>query len=273
LFARPWIRVFEGEETLAGGNGNETPVGGAGNDTLAGGADDEKPKFSQKQLNKILADDRRKHEEKVKDAVTQLEQLKKAKGLSEKERVELQAKIEDLNNSLLTKEEQAKKEIEKRDKQYKQQLESESQEKTYWQSQYTQETTQNQIMAAAIENEAVKASQILDLLTPKTRLVEVMDAEGKSFSPKKYVPKVKLRTMTKEGEEVELDLTIKEAVKRMKDEPENYGNLFKSGLNGGLGAGGSAGATGAVTGDRPPSDPAQYRLWRQKQNFGKRGKK
>src|SRR5262245_35308847 len=120
LRAFPWRAVYAGESggEGQGGSGGEGQGGsggeGQGGSGNQGGSsesgDDEKPKFSQKQLNKLLADDRRKHEERVKQAVQQLEEAKKAKGLTEKEREGLASKIDELQNSLLTKDEQAKKE-------------------------------------------------------------------------------------------------------------------------------------------------------------------
>lgn len=271
LLAKGWFRVYEGEETVAGGNGNDTLAGGGGNDTTTAGGggtgNDDTPKFSQKQLNKFLADDRRKHEDRVNKTVEQLETLKKGKQLSDQQRTELQNQIDDMKNSLLTKEEQAKMENEKRDKEYKSSLQTVSTEKDFWQNQYAGETTRNKILIAAHSNEAVSEEQLMDFLIPKTRLVEVVGEDGKGT--KQFVPKVKFKTKNDKAEEIELDLTIEEAVKRMKDEPERFGNLFKSGLSGGLGAGGSAGG-GSLTGDKPPTDPVAYRAWRKQKGLTSR---
>jgi hypothetical protein len=287
LRAYPWLPVYGpagdggGNDTAAAGGGNDTTVSGAGNDTVtgsnendtvsggAGGAEDDKPKFTQKQLNKILADDRRKHEDRVNQAVKQLEEAKKAKGMSEQDRSRLQEQIEEMKNSLLTKEEQAKKEREKQKKEYEKSLEGVSVEKEFWRGSYAEEVTRNQILGAAIEFDAVRAEQLEELLIPKTRLVEVMDEAGSPLTPRKFTPKIKFKTKNEKDEEIELDLTIKEAVKRMKDEPERFGNLFKSGVVGGLGGNGSAGS-GGISGDRPPTDPSLYRQWRKQRGISSR---
>lgn len=286
LKGRPWSRVYgpagdgggdgggQGGGDGGGDGGNQGGDGGkgggdGGDGGGAGGGtgDDEKPKFSQKQLNKILADDRRKHEDRVKTTVSQLEEFKKSKTISDQERQRLTQQIDELNNSLLTKEEQAKKEREKREKEYKSTLEGVSTEREFWRGQYAEETTRNQILMAARESEAVREEQLIELLMPKTRLVEVLDGEGKPTG--RWSPKIKYRTKNDKDEEVELDLTIQETVKRMKDEPGRFGNLFKSGLNGGLGGNGSAGG-GTLDGDKPPSDPAAYRAWRKQRGLTSR---
>ncbi len=72
-----------------------------------------------------------------------------------------------------------------------------------------------------------------------TRLVEDLDAEGRSTG--EFIPKVKFNDTDAEGKPITLDLTAKEAVKRMKELPERFGNLFKSNLSGGLGGSQSVG--------------------------------
>ena len=139
-------------------------------------------------------------------------------------------------------------------------------ERDAWRKRYEEESATNEILLASRQNEAVADEQLLELLKPKTRLVETMD-DGKPTG--KFQNKVKLTTKNDKKEVVELDLTIGEAVKRMKDEPERFGNLFKSTLSGGLGAGGSTGNS-SLNGDRPPDDPEQYKIWRaEKKKQGK----
>lgn len=273
LYSRfAWARVFapDGDGTGDGtGTGTGTVTGTVTSESgTVTGADDDRPAFTQKQVNKMLAEDRRKHEDRIKQAVEQLETAKKAKGLSDKERTEMQSKIEDLNNSLMTKEQLAKKELEKKDKEYKQQLDTVDQEKIFWQSEYSKETAKNQILSSVQEYKGVRSEQFVELLMPKTRLVELVGDDGKGL--KKFVHKIKYLTKNDKNEEVELDLTIPETIKRMKEEPERFGNLFESGFQGGLGGGGSNGG-GSLNGDRPPNDPEAYRAWRK--NRGMNSKK
>jgi len=58
-------------------------------------------------------------------------------------------------------------------------------------------------------------------------------------------PKVKFPDTDKDGKSVILDLTVTEAVKRMKELTDQYGNLFK-----GTAAGGIGGSTVPTTGGK-----------------------
>lgn len=226
--------------------------------------------FTQDQLNRILADDRRKHQEMVKQTVAQLEEYKKNLQLSDQQRTELETRIETLNSSLMSAEDKAKNEILKKDKELKTVAETLTKERDNWKSNYATEVITNNILKASSAHKVVSSEQMLDLLMPKTRLVEVLDADGKTV--KGYVPKAKIRVPNEKGEEVELDLTIEEVVKRMKEMPERYGNLFESGMAGGLGGKGSSGGgsnMGDIT-DLARRDPEVYRANRHKFGLGRK---
>lgn len=255
-----------------GGGANGGAGGAQGGGAAGGGAgdDDDKPKFNQKHVNKLLAEERRKNEEKTKNAIAQLEEVRKQKGLDIQAKQDLESRIEELQNSLMTKEEQAKKELEKKEKLLKTTTEGLTLEREFWRTQFSTEATRNQIAKAAGAHKAVNAEQMEELLMPKTRLVEVAGEDEKA--PKKYIPKVQFKSKNDKGEDITLDLTIEEAVKWMKDQPERFGNLFESGLNGGLGGGGSSGGAGNLTGEKPPSDPNQYRLWRKNKGLAGRSR-
>ncbi len=263
LFALPWVAVYDGDGDGAGD--------GAGTDEAAKKAAEEAAKkkvegdkvFTQAEVNRMLADDRRKHDKKVQETITQLEELKKAKGVSEQGRQELQNRIDELSNSLLTKEEQAKKEQEKLRNQHKQELENERKERERWHNLFTKESITNKITAAAAAAKAFSAEQVQALLSPHTRIAEVLDDDGKPTGD--YVPKVKFSDKDKEGKDVSLDLTIEEAVKRMKELPDRFGNLFESDSPGGLGGlGGNRSGSGGSDPNKPPTDPVKYREWRKK---------
>jgi hypothetical protein len=113
----------------------------------------------------------------------------------------------------------------------------------------------------AVKAEAFSAGQLVELLEGRARLVEEMDAEGNPI-PDSFIVKVKFKDTDKQGNAVTLDLSVAEVIKRMKEKPEEFGNLFKSGVSGGLG--GTAGPNPRRDNSKPPSDPAEYREWRKK---------
>lgn len=226
--------------------------------------------FTQDQVNKLLATDRRKHQDQIKQTVTQLEELKKTSQMTEQQKAELEQRIEALNSSLMTTEERAKADLSKKDKELKTLAETLTSERELWKNNYASEVITNQILKSSAAHKVVSAEQMLDLLRPKTRLVEVLDADGKTV--KGYEAKAKIKLLNEKGEEVELDLPIEDVLKRMKELPERFGNLFESGLNSGLGGKGSAGAggTGGNITDIAKRGPEAYRANRAKFGLGRK---
>lgn len=252
---------------LAYGDNNETPAPDSdGEADTSATTTETKPdaktppadqKFTQADVNRIVADERRKLEKQNKQVITQLESLKKNSELTSKQKEELEARIEQLQNSFLTKEELAKKDQEKLQKQYSQEKESLATELNSWKTRYADETVRRSIMDAAVTHEAFNPDQIVEILRSKTALVEDIDEDGKpqgSFSPR-----VKFRTADKDNKAITLDLTVPEAIKHMKEAPEKWGNLFKAGVNGGVGA---TTKPGGKKGIPDFKDPLAYRKWR-----------
>lgn len=287
---RPFRAVYEGDGGGAGGTGTGGTGGGAGGTgaggtggtgaggtaggtgggaggTGAGGTDASK-QFTQDDVNRFLAEDRRKHKTQVEQTVAQLEELKTQKGLSEQQVLDLERRIENLNSTVQTAEEKAKQQLAKKEKEFKDSLDKTVVDRDQWRGFYTREVTNNQILQAAVAHKAVSTEQILEFLGPKTRLVEVLDpTDNKTVVG--YAPKVKFKDKNDKGEEIELDLTIEDTVKRMKDLPDRFGNLFNSGTTGGLGGTGSAGGGGAGAGISL-DDPAKYRSERKKFGLGRK---
>lgn len=227
--------------------------------------DDDKPTISKAQMNKIVQErlgrEQKKAAEEKQKVIERLTQLERAKGLSDKERGDLATQIEDLKTSMLTKEQQAELTRKKLEGELTGKLkEVESRAEKNWRL-YEGSTITREITDAAAKHDAFRASQVVKHLRDITQLVEDKDPET-SQGLGTYTPRVKFPD-TKDGKPITLDLTVEEAVRRMKDLPEEYGNLFKSGVAGGLG--GSSGAGGAADDGTPPSDPVKYRAWREKQ--------
>ncbi len=263
LKAYPWSTVYEGDDDAAAAEAAAAEAAAKAAEEAAKKGEDE-PQFSQKQLNKILADERRKTQKQVEGQVKELETLKKAKGLTDKEREGLALRIEELNNSVLTKEELARKEQERLKSEHKRQLDTAAQERDDWRNRYTHATITRTITDEAAAAEAYSPSQIVALLQGQTRLVEVLDADG-NVVPGQHEVKIKMSDTDKEGKPTTLDLTVKEALKRMKERADDFGNLFKSGVAGGLGDSKSRTAGREV--DPSKLTPAQYREHRKKRGW------
>ena len=126
----PWYSVFEEDPAAA--------EAAAAAETARLAAEAAKGKtFTQDQINKALADDRRKHETRTQAAIDELEALKAKATLTDDERSDLETRLDTMKNDLLTKEELGKKDKDKLTKQYSKDLEKLTSERDSWQQRFT----------------------------------------------------------------------------------------------------------------------------------------
>lgn len=240
VLSNPWLIVTE--ETLVT---PVTPVTPAKKDES----------FSQDQVNAFLAEERRKSQDKMKRALEEVELLKSKSSLTEQERKEMEGRIETLSNELLTKEELSKKEKETITKKLEVEKQTAIQERDTWQKRFVDSNISTALTQAAVEGKAYNPEQIIALLKPQTRMVEELSEDGKPTG--NLIPKVKLNDIGKDGKQVVLELSPKEAVKRLR-ESEASVNLFNDDGNGGLGKF-SKNASGQVDVQELAKDAAAYR--------------
>ena len=190
-------------------------------------AEKEKNKtFTQTDVDKIIQDRLKKQKVEQDKLITQIQELQNNKNLTETEKAELQQQIDDFKSSIMTKEELAsKKEKELADKHTKD-IEKANKDITIWKDRYTNSTIERSLLDAAVENKAIRPQQLVDLLRNKTRLVE---HDGN------FIPQVKFIGKDKDNKDIEMDLPVKEAMTQIKSMVDNYGNLFISDANGGIG--------------------------------------
>lgn len=177
-------------------------------------------------LNKALADDRRKSEEKQRALATELSALREGSNLTQQQRDSLQMKIEEIEATFRTAEEQKKIEISKMEDKYTKDLTAANKKSDEWHGRHDNLLTRVEIGNASLKFKAFDAEQIEALLSPNTKVTE---RDGK------FMPIVKFNGRDKELNPVVLDLTIDEAVKAMHEWPEKYGNLFENTAKDGLG--------------------------------------
>lgn len=247
------FRVFLDPDTGASGGGNPTDGGDKKTDDLT------TIKFSQADVNRITATHKRQLREEKEQLVQQLETLRQSQTLSEQQREEFESQISNLQKQYLTKEEQARIELDKVTKKNEGLLKQTAEERDRWKKDYSETVIENSLRKAAEEGGAYKTDQIVLLLRTNTQLVEDVGADGKPNG--KFVPKVNFQTVDKDGVPVTLMLNPAEAVKAMAESPENYGNLFKANLTGGVGGQQSVGK-GSRTSIEKLKDPEFYAKWR-----------
>ena len=225
--------------------------------------DNDKPVISQKKLDSILAEEKKKYQKSVENQIGQLESLKKSAETNDKLKKDLENRIEELQNSLLTKEQIAQKDKDKLQKDFSVQIEKLSSERDRWKNSFTEATIKRSISDAA-GSDAFSSAQIVNLLERDARLVEETDDEGNGLG--KFGVKIKFQHTDKEGKPVTLDLTPDEAIKLMKDIPDKYGNLFKTSLSSGLGGGNNKPIKDI---DLKNMSRDQYMEWRKKEGLGR----
>lgn len=220
-FTRPvYVLCYDGDNG-EGSTGNQAAPTG----NVAG----TEPRFTQSDLNKFLAEDKRKHQERYQQLETSYQELLQSQNLTKEDRDKLQARLEDVQKSLRTKEQQAEYERKQAEEKYKNELKTEKERAQYWENLFKQETVVRSLQDAAQAADAFNSSQIVGLLRPYT---ELKDVEGK-LAPMVDFPDIDEKT----GAEIRTLRTPQDAVKRMRELPKVYGNLFKSNVVSGVGAG------------------------------------
>ena len=225
-------------------------------------ANDEK-KFSQEDFNRVMAEEKRKTNVHQREMAAELAEIKKNSSLSDEEKQVLEARIDELQTQYLSAEERARQASESTQKKNANTLKELTDERDTWRIKHEGLVIDNAVTAAASNNKALFTEQIADHLVPKTKLVEKLDDSGKQTGI--FEARVSFPDTNKEGKSVTLDLTVNQAVKRMR-ELDQYGNLFEGDKTGGLGQSGSAGKTKGANLEKlaKSNDAEAYRKARKK---------
>jgi hypothetical protein len=267
--SRPLVTCFEGEAGEEGEHGPTAPGGTAKPATPPAGGGAGSGTFTQDDLNRFLAEDRRKAEAKHQATLAQYEaRLTEAlndKTMTEDTRKALEENLEAVRGQLRTKEQQLAHEKKQLEDAHSAEVIDLKKKVNFWESLYKDSTVERALQDAAVRNEAFNSSQIVVLLKPNTKLLEVVDeTTGKTTGT--YKPMVEMDDVDpKTGDPVKMVRTPEEAVKRMKELPETYGNLFKTNVVSGIGAGGAPNpGLGSGRVDVRKLTPQQYRELREK---------
>jgi hypothetical protein len=201
----------------------------------------------QKQVDKIVEKRVAKMKTEQQKAIDQLNTLKKTTDMTVEERDKLQERITSLEESMMTKEEIAAKNRKEAELKHQTEVQTLEQQLAAWKARYSDSTIERSILDAAAntadDNPAINPSQIVTILRGNTHLVEnTVDGTGTG----EFVPRVKFMGRDSENKPMQMDLTVPEAITEMKKMENEYGNLWKSGLTGGVGSNNTPG-TGALT--------------------------
>ncbi len=203
----------------------------------------EPAKFTQEDLNKILAEDRRKHQAQIVKIQQTLEETLTSKNLTTQEREQLAQRLEDMQKETRTKEQQAAHDRKQMEESYATQLEAEKKGRVQWEQRFRESMVDRALQDAAVTGDSFQPSQVVTILRQMTRITEVSDEKtGKGTGKFKVVVDFPDTDATT-GEAVVTLHTPESAVKRMKELAAVYGNLFKSGVVSGIGSSSVSGGT------------------------------
>lgn len=266
--SRPWCACFEGDGGAGDGGAAADDAGaGAGAGAGVGAGGGQQKTFTQEDVNRFLAEDRRKSQAQLKEQAEKLESVLKNSQLSEQDRKVLQENLAAVQGQLRSAEAAAAKEKQALEQQYQAKLVESEKKIQVWEGLYRESTVQRALQDAAVKNDAFSPSQIVTLLKPMTKLVEGVDPVTNRPNGQYEVKIEMLDVNPKSGQQEVMIRTPEEAVARMKELPDQYGNLFKSGVVSGIGSSSATG--GLMPGKGGQIDvrkltPAQYREIRAK---------
>lgn len=218
--------------------------------------EEDKVTLSKAEFEKIQADNQKMkadHQRTLDEFKAQSVKIQ----MSTQERTELDKRLEQTQNDLLTTQERAERERIANERNYKTEVEKLTKEKDHWSEKFKNTQIDQSLTNAAVVNKAYRPKQLVALLRDKTELVEVLDTTGKGTGD--YVTKVAFETLDDKKLPVTLKLDPIEAIQRMS-EMEEHMNLFLAGGSGGVGkAGNPTKDDGSVDIAKLAStDPAEY---------------
>jgi len=203
-----------------GGDGN----GGGGSGGGSGGDGDRK--FSQTEVNSILKKEKAKLEGKFKEQIqgqlNEVNELRKAKDLTEGQRKKLDDRAAALEAELLTEREKAEAERKRSTEKHKKELDTVSVERDSWRSRYENQQRESAILAAASKHDAYNAKQLIGLVAPLVQVIQKTDDKGNPTG----IFDTQITTEVKDGDDlVKKSMAVDEYVEHMKGQ-EEYANLF-----------------------------------------------
>lgn len=206
--------------------------------------------LSQEDLNRILADERRKHDSKFRSLEANYEKLIADNKLDIGMRTKLEADLADLQKAHRTEQQQKEYEVRQLQNKAERDLAQMREEKGLWEAKYKDEKITRALQDAAIAADAFNARQIVDLLKPMARMSD-LDAAGQATGT--LTPVIDFADVDETTGLAKDELsryTPEQAVQRMKQLSQLYGNLFKANVASGIG-------TGSATGGIQPGPSGQ----------------
>lgn len=204
--------------------------------------------FTQEEVDRMIVKRNKTLDQKHQQLETQYKKALEDKNLTEANKADLQAQLEELQNSRLSEKEKLAKEQKKAEEKYQTDLGVVTAERDSYKERFEITLKKRALLDAAVKHDAYSPGQIVELLSAKTKIVEVKDDDGTVD----YVPKVDWSETTSDGQVLKLQKSPEEVVEAMKEDVDTFGNLFRANIARGVGEG-----TGKATEKSGKINPAK----------------
>lgn len=210
--------------------------------------------YTQKEYEAAIAGERKRAQEANRNTIAELTKLKNDNSLSQNQQAALQQQIDELESTLLTKEELQKRVLEQKENEARIQIENLTKDASIWKTRFESSLIERSLMDAAVKEGAFDPGIFSSLLRDK--VVTVQDEQTGTFKVQ-----VKLDGQ-KDGKPAVLTFTPEEAIQHMKNQPNRFGYLFKGTASSGTGGNNNP---NEVLGklDLTKLTPDEYRKYRQ----------
>lgn len=251
-----------GDEGGDGGTAGGAGTGGAGTGGAgtggAGAAGSTPPakSFTQTDVDAIINKRFAKEKSEKEALIAQLENFKQSAGLSAKEKEDLSKQIEDMQNSLLTKDQQAANEKKNLEKKWSEENKKAKEEIENWKNRFTRSTTIRALKDAERSVGVQEEGQLVLMFENRTRLEEEKDDEGKPTGD--FIAKLKFDAKDEEGKKITFDLPVEEAFMKMR-ELGLHKNIFKHEAKPGTGENNGSGKGGKNSDPSKMPEPDDYK--------------
>jgi len=205
------------------------------------GEDPKGKKFSQEQVDRILAKERREANTKH---LSDTEKLLASKDLSEKERQKLEQRKTELEDALMTEKQQAEEKVRKLDKDWKTKYDEKENAEKLWKQRFGKSLIRRTIMDAAKAAGAHDETQILDMFENKATTRELLGDDSKPTGEFEVV--IEITEKSEDGKQTKKVLPIDKYIMEVHAAHEKSKNLYDSNRKGGTGSrpGSSGGKAG-----------------------------
>lgn len=187
--------------------------------------------FAQEDVDRIVQErikrERTKYSDQISQLVSELETVKSQFNGTKEEQDALQARIEELRSKNMSVEEQANRKVKELETTLQTERDSLSNEVEFFKNMHFNYRVEKELYEAAKANDARVPDQLVALLKHNTKVKQVVGDDGKPL-PGMWETKTSIKQTKEDGTEFEVELTPMEAISKLREEPNKWGNQFNS---------------------------------------------